>query len=282
VTRCVSTLGNADAHTTSDGHSPRVQTCPRCGCVSPATARERTAFEARWADRHSLSVLENFDLVVGGIPQVLGDTGTSLVSLLGVVGQSSRERVQSALWPDCSNELASGRLRSLLYRLKRQTGVEVVQSIGTHSLRLWPELDIDLSRAAALTQMIGTDSRVPDLDGSAVIDILGRELLPLQHAEWLSPYQSAWSRNRLRALATFAHECARCSDWANATAAAEQVLVSEPFNEPVHYLLIAALLRDGLVTSARRLYDELSARLDRELGCTPLRSYRELARSVRR
>src|SRR5690242_4883718 len=87
------------------------------------------------ASRRTLCVLGTFDLVVDGISRFVGDAGVPLVALLAVTAQRSREQVQATLWPDCHGDQASSRLRSLLYRIRRVAGDDIVQSVGSHMLR---------------------------------------------------------------------------------------------------------------------------------------------------
>jgi DNA-binding SARP family transcriptional activator len=235
------------------------------------------------ASRRTVCVLGTFDLVVDGTSRFVGDAGATLVALLALTAQRSREQVQGTLWPDCHGGQASGRLRSLLYRVRRVAGEDMVQSVGSHTLRIAPDVNVDYWWAREVVHEIGSphrfgrgeDSRL-GVAPNVVVDLLGRDLLPSVQAEWCLPHRWAWSRARLSALVTYAHQRAELGDWIGASAAAESVLASEPFNEPAHYLLILALLRDGFANTARQMYEALAAQLRAELGCAPTRSYQEL------
>lgn len=236
----------------------------------------------------TVSVLGTFDLVVDGTSRLVGDAGSSLIALLAVVTQHSREQVQATLWPDSQGAQASSRLRSLLYRIRRVADDDIVQSVGS-TLRIAPGVDVDYRRARELVHQI----RMPHQIGrgehgrlgvapSTVVDLLSRDLLPSMGAEWFQPHKWAWSRARLGALVAYADQRAEIGDWAGASVAAESVLASEPFNEPAHYVLVQTLLRDGFANSARQLYEELAARLRTELGCAPRLSYEQLVHRARR
>lgn len=232
-----------------------------------------------------VSLLGPVDLVVDGTSRLVGDAGSTLVALLAVTTQRSREQVQATLWPDSHGSQASSRLRSLLYRIRRVAGDDLVQSVGSHSLRIAPDVDVDYWRGRELVHQIGAPHRFGrgedvhlGMTASAVVDLLGRDLLPAVHAEWSLSHKWAWSRARLGALVAYAHQRADLGDWIGASAAAEAVLVSEPFNEPAHYLVVQALLRDGFAHSARRMYDALALQLRTELGCAPGLSYAQLLR----
>src|SRR5262245_1003714 len=66
-----------------------------------------------------LCLLGSWRLLPGGDGPV-PPNGQRLLAMLALLGRQSRAHVAATLWPDIDDERASGRLRSLLWRLDRR------------------------------------------------------------------------------------------------------------------------------------------------------------------
>src|SRR5215472_5535431 len=96
-----------------------------------------------------LRVLGDFSLTIHNNQIAVGRTITEMLALLGIAGGMSRERMQSILWPSVDPELAGGRLRSLIYRVRQISCNEIVTSEPTSSVGLNPAVLVDFQIASA-------------------------------------------------------------------------------------------------------------------------------------
>lgn len=241
--------------------------------IAPTSGAETTTFRSAACQ---LRILGDFSLLIHERQIEIGSSMVEILALLGVVGQLSRHRIRTILWPSVDPIFTASRLRSLMYRLRHICDEYEIIISGPSAIGLNPALAVDYQIASVAASGLLQQSTTPTIALAEVASLLATELLPLHSWEWLVQYQHAWSRTRLRALEACARQALWFGDRETAIAACERVILAEPFHERSHYLLIVALLQEGYEQSALVVYNRLRALLADELGCAPSRTYHEL------
>lgn len=221
------------------------------------------------ADGHAevqLGLLGSFRLAVGGEPVSLPMSAQRLVVFLVLhEGLLLRQHVAGSLWPDTTEQHASGSLRSALWRLGHRTP-PVVDVVDTH-LRLSPNVAVDVHASEALARHIlaGADLDETDLDARLLAD----DLLPDWAEDWVLVRREQHAQLRLRALETLCRRLTGSGRFAQAVQVGMVAVAGEPFRESAQRALIAAHLADGNVQAAIGQYRGFARLLDRELGLEP-------------
>lgn len=237
--------------------------------------------------RPQLSVLGGFELTVGDEPLTLCASGEKLLAFLAVHGRFRpvrRAALAERLWSDTDPARASASLRSVLWRLPRPEGVQLVRT-SSASLHLGDEVAVDLWHAEDTAQAlaaaeVGSDAGSPlpprehaDCDPVAS---LGGDLLPGWSDDWLMLEQEAFRQTRLHALE---QTCARLRHRGHYSAALRAGLAAvrcEPLRESAHRQLIKVHLAEGNHAEALRQYQAFRRLLAYELGLPPSASIRAL------
>jgi len=192
-------------------------------------------------------------------------------------GRHARGRVAAALWPDFSDESARANLRTALSALRDTLGTVAEAGLLADrqvvGLADPPEVVVDLNEFDALLQA-----------GRAL-----EALAALGEGEVLSDLDFDWvfrERDRVRelvshAMAGLAADAASGGDHSEAIAWLRRRTERDPFDEPAHRDLIAAMDRAGDRAGALMVYERLSERLRRELGVAPSAATRGLAATLR-
>ncbi len=194
-----------------------------------------------------------------------------------------REEVSHAIWSDESSGNQSAALSSLLSRVRRTLGHDLIQSPSRTSLQLAAHVSVDFHEATILLAQAcdALESSAPDEAMAAATDamrIADLGLLPGESAWWLDP-----RRRELTELAVRARECiVRASllvgepALGQAVARAREMVVAEPYHESSRLLLMRALHDQGNLVEALGAYEELRELLRDELGVSPGPALREL------
>ncbi|MDT0262714.1 AfsR/SARP family transcriptional regulator [Jatrophihabitans lederbergiae] len=110
--------------------------------------------------RPQLSVLGGFELTVGDEPLSLCASGEKLLAFLAVHGRFRpvrRTALAERLWSDTDPARASASLRSVLWRLPRPQGVQLVRT-SSASLHLADDVTVDLWHAEDTAQAIAASA----------------------------------------------------------------------------------------------------------------------------
>jgi DNA-binding SARP family transcriptional activator len=195
----------------------------------------------------------------------------------------SRDALAAAVWEDNAPRNPDSALRTLLTRLRSVVGPEVVSGRGEVILALPRDAAVDIEVAAEyLTQAerarAERDWQLAFESGSSALPILGADLLPTLHADWVELARRSHSELRIRALACVATAGLELGGdhLAAAEAAARRMVELEPLRESGHALMIRALAARGDHAQALVSYDELRQLLRDEIGAMPGRELREL------
>ena len=192
-------------------------------------------------------------------------------------GRHARGRLAAELWPDFRDESARANLRTALSAVREALGAAAATALVADrrvvGLAGPPEVVIDVNEFDALLKAGRTAEAIAALGEG--------DVLPDLDFDWVFR-----ERDRLRervggAMARLAAESEAAGDRIGAIEWLRRRSDRDPFDEPAHRDLIAALDRAGDRAGAVVVYERLSERLRRELGVAPSAATRGLAASLR-
>jgi DNA-binding SARP family transcriptional activator len=216
--------------------------------------------------RATLHLLAEFQLKVDGKAIRLPHGVERIVAYLGMSRVPvNRSRLAASLWPDVADRRANGDLRSALWRLRRITGV--ICDEGS-LLALAPEVEVDVTDMAQLTQTLITEPEQPSLKRLSEL-VRAEDILPGWDEEWLVVERERYRVLRLRALERASEVLLAADDHAQALEAALAAVSTEPYRESAHRLVIQIHLAEGNNADAIRAYESYRALVDDELGIPP-------------
>jgi DNA-binding SARP family transcriptional activator len=171
-----------------------------------------------------------------------------------------RDELIDALWPTTPPEDPGVTLSTLLSRLRRTLGPELLQGRGQLRLVLPAGARIDVEEAVAQE------------DPEAALDVLERILLPDFDAPWLDQRRRELEDERLAAL----ERVARGADTHRGLSAARRIVALAPYRESGYALLMAAQEAQGNVVEALQTFETLRTRMREELGAVPSEELRAM------
>jgi DNA-binding SARP family transcriptional activator len=189
------------------------------------------------------------------------------LALLALRGRQSRVHVAATLWPEVDDELAGGRLRSLLWRMHR-SGLDPFElTDGFMALRA--EIDVD---ACALRQVavhlldeLVLSGPPPSLEAALrVLDC--PELLLGWYDDWVLAERDSLNDLRVHALEALVDRFIDVGRPREALRAARVAVRADRFRESAHRAAIRALVAEGNPASAVRQYERYCAFVRTELG----------------
>ena len=227
--------------------------------------------------RVRLRLLGDLELTFDGEPLPLSQPAQRVLAYLAVVHRSRpvrRSTLAERLWPETTPTRASSSLRSVLWRLPRPRGRQLVSG-NSSIVKLHPDLAIDSwegeELAAALCSSGPHGPVAPD-----ALTPLSCDLLPDWHEEWLVVEQEAYRQKRLHALERVAAQWCEDGRFTDALSAGRGAVRSEPLRESAHRRVIAVHLAEGNHAEALRQYDGYRRLLAAELGLPPSPAIRQM------
>jgi DNA-binding SARP family transcriptional activator len=202
-----------------------------------------------------------------------------LIAFLALHGRCARTQVAATLWPDCTDAVASARLRAVLWRLShRHAGVPSLLDLGGRSLALasWVAVDVHAFKAAA--ELLIHDCDGPAAEDAAVDVLYSAELLPGWYDDWVLAARERLRYLRLSALDALASRRRLQRRGHEALQAARAAISIEPLHETAHRTLVRTHLDCGDIVEAVTHYTRYRAMLDRELGLAPSDLFTQLVR----
>lgn len=191
-----------------------------------------------------------------------------VLTLLALRGPMTRTNIAGVLWPDVDDRTASGRLRTMLWRLA--DGRELVRSrTGELLLAATIGLDVDNLRDAARSIEFGDDD-VGDTH------LLETDLLPGWYDDWLVVDRERIRQVRLHALESLSGIRLRQGRHADAVDTALAAVACEPLRESAHRAVVRAHLAQGNKAEAHRHFARFRQMLRDELGVAPSEQFFEL------
>lgn len=224
-----------------------------------------------------LLLLGGFELQLDGEPASIAGPARQLLAYLAVRHRqrpAPRAALAERLWPGTAPSRAGSNLRSVLWRLPRPRGRQLVVSDAT-TVRLVPEVAVDLYEAEELVSVL-CGSAEPDIGLLEDLSALDEDLLPDWSDEWLVVEQESHRQKRLHALersSAFLREAGRYN---NALSAGLTAVHSEPLRESAHRRVIEVHLAEGNAAEALRQFDGYRRLLAAELGLPPSPAIRRL------
>jgi DNA-binding SARP family transcriptional activator len=194
--------------------------------------------------------------------------GQRLLAVLALLGRQSRAHVAATLWPDIDDERASGRLRSLLWRLDPSVG-ELID-VANGAIALAEGVPVDVDELVGLTgALIKGTAAGTDLDRALTL-LGGPELLVGWYDEWALRERDLLNQRRLHALEALVDRFIDERRPREALHAARLATNLDPYRESAHRAMIRALLAEGNRASALRHLEHYRSFVRAELGIDQL------------
>jgi DNA-binding SARP family transcriptional activator len=192
----------------------------------------------------------------------------------------SREHLLGLLWADKPQSAARHSLNEAVRVIRRAAGEEAVDTSGGR-VRLASEvLQLDLERLDALAEQ-------EDWHGASEL-VVGEFLEGFtvpgasDFEEWLAAERNAWRRRGVEVLTRSAELLLRGGQGVEAVRTGRRAVALDPRSEPAARTLMRALALSGERAAALECYDELTRRLEAELGARPEPETAALAELIRR
>jgi len=218
-----------------------------------------------------LSLLGSFALLADDAALQLPQPAQRLLAHLAVQHRHRpvrRATLAERMWPDASSGQAASNLRSVLWRLPRPHGRQLVQS-GATELSLSPVMGVDLWRVTEVADALCAAEEPVPTPAPDDLHALGQDLLPDWHDEWLEVERESHRQHRLHAL----ERCSAClreqGRYVEALRAGLTAVRSEPLRESAHRRVIEVHLAEGNHAEALRQYHGYRRLLADELGLSP-------------
>lgn len=193
-------------------------------------------------------------------------------------GRVDRRHAAGSLWPDGSEDRASGNLRSTMWRL-RGAGIGVLESDKVSIfLREWTTTDLEALCEWADRLIAGTtteaDLHVPEWTTTVA------ELLPGWYDEWVIFERERIRQRMLHALEVLSRVLRNAGRYGEAIDAAMDAVAVEPLRESAHRALAEAHIAEGNFIEARRAFVRYRDLARRELGVEPSAAFQAWLRSA--
>jgi DNA-binding SARP family transcriptional activator len=204
-----------------------------------------------------------------------------LIALLALQGRCARTQAAATLWPDCRDEVASARLRAILWRMRhRHAGVPPLLEIGDTSLALAGEIVVDVHRFRVSAEWLihDKDGRDEASEDAAAAVLHASELLTGWYDDWVLATRERLRHLRLSALDALASRRRLQRRGHEALQAARAAISIEPLHESAHRTIVRTHLDNGDIVEAVDHYEKFRAMLNRELGLPPSELFTELVR----
>jgi DNA-binding SARP family transcriptional activator len=254
--------------------------------VHPATSTGGGAWAVRkssGSDVHLHLLGDWFLTVAGGEDELDGRPAVELpsgpqhlIAYLALHGRSARSLAAATLWPDHTDQVAAGRLRAVLWRLRhRHADLPPLLEISDTSLSLASDVVVDVhSFVTAAGQLIRCTGE-PDEDTAATV-LGSAELLPGWYDDWVLAARERLQQLRLGALDALSGIRRAQQRRHEALQAAFAATGIEPLHESAHRTIALTHLDNGDIVEAVEHYKQFRAMLDSELGLPPSEQFTNL------
>lgn len=186
-----------------------------------------------------------------------------LIAFLALNGCLPRNVAAEMLWPQSTEQQATGSLRATICVLRKDWPDLLATSAG--KVGLSGQVRVDLLR---IRERISRNPAL--LTRGPIMDVLCRgELLPGWYDDWVIDEQKRWALQRLAALQRAGDHLLESGDHARAIEAARSMIALDPGHENAIQLLLRAQLADGNRAEALCTYRDFSTILHVEFGTAP-------------
>jgi DNA-binding SARP family transcriptional activator len=220
-------------------------------------------------------VLDTFHCEYHGHRLSLPHSSQRVLAMLALVDHPVRRTdVCQLLWPHHDAELASGSLRTAVWRLRRVCPALVLAD--QRALGLHPDVRVDYRELVRRVERIRRSEQTGLLEAHAGIFVRRHELLPGWYDDWVIPHRERLRELTLGAMRSTAQAMYRHGHLMQALDLAMQALAVEPLDEETHRLVARIHLDQGNAAEARRQYQLYASVLRLELGLRPSEEFRGL------
>lgn len=193
-------------------------------------------------------------------------------------GRVDRRHAAGTLWPEGSDDRASGNLRSTLWRL-RGAGICLVESDKLNIFlreRTTTDLEVLCAWADRLVAGMATsdDLHVPDWTKTVT------ELLPGWYDEWVIFERERIRQRMLHALEILSRLLVAAGRFDEAVETAMDAVTVEPLRESAQRVLAEAHVAEGNFVEAHRVFVRYRELIRRELGVEPSVAFTSWLRSA--
>ncbi|MDQ3676516.1 MAG: AAA family ATPase [Actinomycetota bacterium] len=213
--------------------------------------------------------------VAGRLP---GRQGPALVAYL-VLNRGrpvSRDELLNVLWPSQPPSAPDAALNSVLAKVRRAVGPDLITGRQALRLQLTPDCQIDVQAVVERTEraeraLAEHDPATALEAAQAALQTLALPLLPNLDGEWVEIWRQRFGELELQALEVVARAGLALGDnqLSDAERAAAALVAREPFREGGYALLMQAQARRGNVAEALRTFERVRVFLRDELGSCP-------------
>jgi DNA-binding SARP family transcriptional activator len=240
--------------------------------ATPTTSPEATV---------TIELLGELRVTVAGCnvaAQLPGRQGRILLAYL-VLNRSrpvERDELAHVLWPSQCPSDPEAALGSVLAKVRRALGHDLITGRDPLALALPPDAEVDVHDAGEQTER--AERALADRDPADALDaaqaalaVLVQPLLPGLQGEWVETWRGHLGELEQRALEAAARAGVALGGerLAGAERAASALIDSQPFREGGYALLMEAQERRGDVAEALRTFERLRVLLREELGARP-------------
>lgn len=202
---------------------------------------------------------------------------------------TSADDLVQVVWPEGQPPGAEATLRTVVSKLRRALGAEMLGRGGAYRLSLPRDTQVDLEAAVdaihrAETAVAGGDWKRAWGPSQVALFIARRGFLSDEEAAWVDLQRQELAEIELRALECYAAACLGVGgvELPAAERSARRLVEREPYRESGHRILMRALAAGGNVADALRAYDRLASLLRDELGVDPGPQTKEVHRELLR
>ena len=200
---------------------------------------------------------------------------------------ATADELVSALWQGGGPDGAQATLRTLVSKVRRAVGMDVLGRGGRYRLSLPGDVRVDLEVArdaihraeAAVTSEEWHRAWAP---AQVALLTARRAFLPGEEGTWIDEVRRELRDLETRGLESYAAACLGVAgtELAVAERSARRLIEREPFHESGYRILMQVLAAEGNIADALLAYERLVGVLREELGADPSPRTRELHRSL--
>ena len=229
-----------------------------------------------------LSVRRRGRCVVAGLP---GRQGRALLAYLVLNHHRAvdRDELLDVLWSESPPADPDAALSSVLAKVRRAVGPDLITGRRALTLALAEEADVDVQNVVARIEQaecsLAEREFASALCGAgSSLSLLAQPLLPGLQGDWVDEWRRHFDALRPRALEAAARAALALGGdhLAHAERAASALVEIQPFRESAYAWLMQAQARRGDVPEAMRTFERLRTLLRDELGTTPSPEFVEL------
>jgi DNA-binding SARP family transcriptional activator/tetratricopeptide (TPR) repeat protein len=209
----------------------------------------------------------------------LGGTNGRLAFAFLVINRGralARNDLIEALWPEDQPASPLAALSTVLARLRRELGADVLPSGGPPVVSLPEDATVDVEigekHLRTASQLLDEGEFALALDEArAAHEVLSAPLLPDLQRPWLEDRRREFAEASAQALEVLAGAALALggNELVTARGAARRLIESEPYRESGYMLLMKTHVQVGNDAEALRVYEGLRVRLRDELGTRP-------------